>query len=95
MNVTKENFAEVAEQIEKLLPTAAFVAIDEEMTGISLPNRPDKMDDVPAKRYVKMREVASTYAIIQFGIALFHERDGGGATSSAPTISISFRKRVP
>ena len=27
-----------------------------------------------AKRYAKMREVASRYNIIQFGMALFHEK---------------------
>ena len=74
MNVTKANFDEVADKIESLLPTAAFVAIDEEMTGISMENH-YYMGDTPAKRYEKMREVASWYKIIQFGVAVFHENE--------------------
>jgi hypothetical protein len=77
MNVTNENFTEVAEEIEALLPTAAFVAFDEEMTGISIPGLDNRMEDTPAKRYAKMRQVASKYKIIQFGMALFHAQPGG------------------
>lgn len=56
------------------LPTAAFVAIDEEMTGISLPGtkRPTK-DDTPSQRYKTLKAVPERYGIIQFGVALFHE----------------------
>eukprot|EP00931_Biecheleriopsis_adriatica_P094185 TRINITY_DN67867_c0_g1_i1.p1 TRINITY_DN67867_c0_g1~~TRINITY_DN67867_c0_g1_i1.p1 ORF type:complete len:554 (+),score=159.35 TRINITY_DN67867_c0_g1_i1:51-1712(+) len=75
MNVTKSNFEEAAAQIEELLPTATFIAIDEEMTGISIPGLQERIEDVPARRYAKMREVATRYNIIQFGLALFHERD--------------------
>lgn len=75
MNVTKENFKEAAEQIEALLPTAVFVAFDEEMTGISITGQTDRIEDTPAKRYFKMRKVASQYRIIQFGLALFHKKE--------------------
>ena len=76
MNVTKGNFDKVAEEIEALLPTAAFVAIDQEMTGISMDEHSFySMGDTAAKRYAKMREVASRYNIIQFGMALFHEKE--------------------
>ena len=76
MHVTKQNFDEVIENIEMYLPTAAFVAIDEEMTGISMDEQSCySMGDTPAKRYAKMREVASRYNIIQFGMALFHEKN--------------------
>lgn len=73
MEVTKENFAEVAAEIEGLLPTAAFVAIDEEMTGISVPGQQERYEDLPQERYAKIRKAASTYNIIQFGVAIFHE----------------------
>ena len=77
-HVTKKNFHDVISTLEKLIPTASFIAIDEEMTGIqivdqdgtcdkNLPN--DKLQD----RYVKMKAVAETYRIIQIGICLFHE----------------------
>ena len=36
MEVTKENFADAAARLEELLPSASFVAFDEEMTGIQL-----------------------------------------------------------
>lgn len=36
MNVTKSNFQVAAEELEQLLPTCEFYAIDEEMTGISM-----------------------------------------------------------
>ena len=76
MNVTKANFDDVAAEIEALLPSAAFVAIDEEMSGISFEDHnPYNVSDVPAKRYDKMREVASWYSIIEFGMALFHEKE--------------------
>ena len=76
MNVTKANFDDVAAEIEALLPSATFVAIDEEMSGISFEDdKPYNVADVPAKRYDKMREVASWYSIIEFGMALFHEKE--------------------
>ena len=64
MNVTKRNFDKVAEKIEALLPTAAFVAIDEEMTGICGHH---EMRDVESAedRYTNMRDVASRYNITE------------------------------
>lgn len=84
MNVTRANFAEAAGQLEALLPSAAFVAIDEEMTGITLPGQPELVGDAPARRYLKMRNVASRYSIIQFGVCLFHEREDGGGYFARP-----------
>ncbi|CAE8640375.1 unnamed protein product [Polarella glacialis] len=43
------------------------------MTGISIPGQQERMEDVPAQRYAKMRNVAMRYNIIQFGVAIFHE----------------------
>jgi len=74
VNVTKANFLEQSNDLLKHLPTAAFVAIDEEMTGISLPGsgRPSK-DDTPSQRYENIKTVPERYAVIQLGVALFHE----------------------
>ncbi len=56
------------------LPSAAFLSIDLEMTGIGLPNsnRPNKSDN-PSERYTKMKQIPERYNIIQVGIAVFHE----------------------
>mmetsp|Transcript_62751 Transcript_62751/g.147140 ORF Transcript_62751/g.147140 Transcript_62751/m.147140 type:complete len:542 (+) Transcript_62751:68-1693(+) len=71
MNVTKANFAQVACELETLLPEIDFIAIDEEMTGIFLPGKQESIIDAPEVRYSKMKDVASSYSIIQFGVALF------------------------
>ncbi|CAK8992858.1 Poly(A)-specific ribonuclease PARN (Deadenylating nuclease) (Deadenylation nuclease) (Polyadenylate-specific ribonuclease) (parn-A) [Durusdinium trenchii] len=76
MNVTKNNFNEAAAEIERLLPSVDFVAIDEEMTGISLPGLEEKIADLPSARFAKMRKVASNFNIIQFGVALFCKEPG-------------------
>ena len=49
------------------------MAIDEEMTGISLPGsgRPNKTE-TPADRYLELKEVPERYSIIQLGVSLFH-----------------------
>ena len=64
-------------QLQRLLPTASFVAIDEEMTGIHLitagGEKLEKMDDTTEQRYAKMRLVAQHYKLIQIGLCLFHE----------------------
>jgi len=59
------------------LPNASWIAIDEEMTGISLPFGEAKRlskDDTPTDRYPSMKLVPERYAIIQLGICLFEHR---------------------
>jgi len=81
VNVTKANFLEESNKLIRELPTAAFVAIDLEMTGISLPivsndsttNGDSEKEDTPESRYESMKLVPERYAIIQVGIAIFHE----------------------
>jgi len=82
VNVTKSNFLEQSNDLIANLPNAAFVAIDEEMTGISVPNtpRPPK-DDTPEQRYKALKKVPERYSIIQFGIALFLRRVDGTQNS--------------
>lgn len=72
MEVTNKNFETVADEIERLLPSAAFIAIDEEMTGIEISGVRFNFDDMLSKRYESMKKVASHYNIIQFGLCLFH-----------------------
>ena len=58
MDVTAENFSAAAAQLESLLPTCSFYAIDEEMTGIMLSKETaPSMADVCEQRYAKMKRV--------------------------------------
>lgn len=75
MNVTKENFESVVVELENCIPTADFIAIDEEMTGIRIPGARETDTQLPFDRYQTMRKVATTYKIIQFGICTFHRVD--------------------
>jgi hypothetical protein len=91
VNVTKKNFLDKSQDCISRLPSAAYAAIDLEMTGISLPSatgRPSK-EHTPAERYALNKAVPERYAIIQAGVALFHENpayrrwmDGAKAASS-------------
>jgi len=58
MEVTKENLDDALAMLAELLPTAEFVAMDEEMTGISIPGVTNQPRDRPLDRYLKMREVS-------------------------------------
>eukprot|EP00985_Skeletonema_marinoi_P016311 scaffold8727_cov130-Skeletonema_marinoi.AAC.3 len=98
VNVTKSNFLEQLRDLLIHLPTASFVSIDEEMTGISLPgsrnSRPNKVE-LPSERYTNLlKEVPERYAILQVGVAVFHKNPkykdpsspsggGGGSPSRA------------
>jgi len=73
MNVVQSNFSEALDLIQTLLPTASFMAIDEEMTGISLLDPDWSIAQSPEERYISMKKVATTYRIIQFGVCLFHK----------------------
>jgi len=56
------------------LKTASYVAIDEEMTGISLPGeKPPLKDDTPEQRYQRFKKIPERYSIISVGISLFHK----------------------
>ncbi len=74
VNVVKSNFLEKSQDLIDRLPSAAYAAIDLEMTGITIPGtgRPTR-DDTPEERYPKLRPVPEKYSIIQAGVALFHE----------------------
>lgn len=69
-----KNFFKASEDLLKQLKTASYVAIDEEMTGISLPGeKPPLKDDTPELRYKRLKEIPERYSIISVGISLFHK----------------------
>jgi len=74
VNVTKANFVQASEDVLKHLKTASYIAIDLEMSGISLPGqkRPPK-DDTPEQRYQRLKKIPELYSIIQVGVSLFHK----------------------
>ena len=58
----------------KHLATASYVAIDEEMTGISIPGeKRAPKDDTPEQRYQRLKAVPERYSIISVGVSLFHK----------------------
>lgn len=78
MEVTNENFEAALTQLEAILPTASFVAIDEEMTGIRVDKSTDPTGgDNGQSRYQKMARVASHFNIMQFGVCVFHKEESG------------------
>jgi len=76
MNVTRANIDTATDEFTSLVSTASFIAMDLEMTGISLPGPETKehLMDTPSMRYVKMRQVASRFSVIQVGLTLFHAK---------------------
>ena len=90
VNVTKDNFLEQLRDFLLHLPTASYISIDEEMTGISLPgsrsSRPNKVE-LPSERYTNtLKEVPERYAILQVGVALFHKNPKFNAPSSSSSV---------
>jgi CAF1 family ribonuclease len=76
------------------LPTAAFVAVDEEMTGISVSKGRPAKDQSPAQRWFELKQAPERYSIIQLGLALFHPVTNSGAGNNrdaAESSSISGR----
>ena len=71
-DIDVDNFnEEIIGRIRSNLASAAFVAIDLEMTGISFPNKSESGADTIGLRYSKVREIVKTFGIIQIGIAVF------------------------
>jgi poly(A)-specific ribonuclease len=77
MDVTRENFSAAVDALEALLPTAEFVAIDEEMTGIMLDkSTAPHAGDTLETRYQKMKRVTHEFNLIQVGMCLYHREEG-------------------
>ena len=69
MEVVKTNFSQIIPQFEHHLRQASFVAFDLEFTGIR--GKPELWTDSVPARYLKMKQIASQYSIIQVGVSLF------------------------
>jgi len=93
VNATKSDFLEQSNDFIHHLQHASWIAIDEEMTGISLPHGESKRlskQDSPADRYPCMKLVPERYAIIQFGICLFEQKS---STETEKSDAASFHVR--
>eukprot|EP00804_Cyclotella_cryptica_P010761 CCRYP_005535-RB/>CCRYP_005535-RB protein AED:0.12 eAED:0.12 QI:118/1/1/1/0.5/0.33/3/4044/772 len=74
VHVTKSNFLTHLRDFLTYLPTASFVAIDEEMTGIRIGNRKPNKAELPSVRYKEsLKGVPEKFGILQVGVALFHK----------------------
>ncbi|XP_022932379.1 poly(A)-specific ribonuclease PARN isoform X1 [Cucurbita moschata] len=71
-NVTKSNFEAVLSELRSHVRAADFVAIDLEMTGItSAPWRESFEFDRFDVRYLKVKDSAEKFAVVQFGVCPF------------------------
>ena len=59
-------------QLNATLPSCDFVTIDTELTGIELERSKQSILDTEEERFKKNKTVASSYAIVQCGISVFH-----------------------
>ncbi|KAK6934610.1 Ribonuclease CAF1 [Dillenia turbinata] len=71
-NVTKANFESALEDLRKHVTAADFVSIDLEMTGVtSAPWRETFEFDRYDVQYLKVKDSAEKFAVIQFGVCPF------------------------
>lgn len=73
MQVRRDNFPAVFPHFKELLETCDFYAMDEEMTGINVPEVTELITFSPDDAYHSKRLAASRYSIIQVGICLFRK----------------------
>ena len=95
-HVTRDNFAETCDELEALLPTAAFIALDLEMTSLKGPAEMEGAEqgrlswgDSTEERYRSMRQVVLTNTILSVGLCLFHapRRGANGRASEGPLVA--------
>lgn len=95
-HVTRDNFEETCDEMEALLPTAAFFALDLEMTSLKGPAEMEGADqgrlnwaDSTEDRYRNMRQVVLTNTILSVGLCLFHapSHGTGGRASEGPLVA--------
>ncbi|KAH6764441.1 Polynucleotidyl transferase [Perilla frutescens var. frutescens] len=71
-NVTRSNFEVVLAELRRHVREADFVSIDLEMTGItSAPWRESFEFDRPDIQYLKVKDSAHKFAVVQFGVCPF------------------------
>lgn len=71
MDITTANFKERLPEIENAIETATFMSIDGEFTGLNVLRGVSSLD-TPAERYVKIKESARQFLLVQFGLCTFH-----------------------
>ncbi|OAY73147.1 Poly(A)-specific ribonuclease PARN [Ananas comosus] len=70
--VTRWNFAEALEGLRARVREADFVAVDLEMTGVTTAPWRDAFEfDRPDVRYLKLRDSARSFAVVQLGVCPF------------------------
>jgi hypothetical protein len=77
------SFVEQSNDFIRRLPSASFIAIDEEMTGISLPpgeGSSFSKEEPPSRRYSTLKLVPERYSIIQLGVSLFEQTTSATGT---------------
>ena len=106
MEVDMDNFDEVAPIFEGHLKKASFVAMDLEMSGISLPYERMGPGDLIPHRYQRCKRVVEKYGIAQVGFCLFEEahkprnrsssngRSPSGSKQSRPSLASSSMMEV-
>ncbi|KAG5504376.1 hypothetical protein JKF63_04827 [Porcisia hertigi] len=87
MQVRRDNLPAVFPHFQELLHTCDFYALDEEMTGIGVPEMTDTITFSPSESYHSKRLAASRYSIIQVGVCLFRRipASSGGAAAGLTT----------
>lgn len=71
-NVTKSNFEPALAELRRHVREADFVSIDLEMTGVtSAPWRESFEFDRPDIQYLKIKDSAEKFAVVQFGVCPF------------------------
>ena len=72
MEITRHNFAEKLPVIEEAIANASFIAIDGEFTGLHDDSTTKQSSlDTPAERYLKSRNTAKKFLLVQFGVCTF------------------------
>jgi hypothetical protein len=72
MEVTTENFPDSLIELEAAIHECDFVAIDTELTGLrSSKEEKVRFLDTQAEYYLRLRESARKFLVIQYGICTF------------------------
>ena len=73
MDVDCRNFEAAKTSFKEKIQDASYIAIDLEMSGISLPGQKICAGETPAARFSKCKRVCERFGIVQCGICLFQE----------------------
>lgn len=90
MQVRRDNFPAVFPHFKELIETCDFYAIDEEMTGINVPEVTESITFSPQDSYQSKRLAASRYSIIQVGVCLFRRVPSSSSSPVARYVAYPF-----